>query len=187
MCDNQLEEFSQIIFEGGDDDTTLTQLIRKNGEDGMKWLRNRGYITAAEASACLNKENESRARGMTSKGVAAIYETFTSALLRNAPYDFEQMFETLPAHVQAGILQAITRDFSMLDDKKLIPDIREAVEVYYILIIFTLLLHICHLFAKLQDISQTFLLMRLAAQPLTSRTASASLPFSSLIPSTQKG
>ena len=134
MCDNRLEEFSQIIFEGGDEDSTLTQLIRENGEDGVKWLRNKGYITAAEASACLTKEDVIGTRGMTSKGVAAIYETFTSALLRNAPYDFERMFETLPARVQAGILQAITRDFSMPDDKKLMPDIREAVEVYYLLV-----------------------------------------------------
>lgn len=133
MCDNRLEEFSNIVFDGGDEDSTLTQLIRENGEDGVRWLRNKGYITSAEASACLNKDDGSGVRGMTSKGVAAIYETFTSALFRNAPNGFDRMFEALPARTQAGILQAVTRDFSMPDDKKLMPDIREAVEVYYIL------------------------------------------------------
>ena len=137
LCDKKLVTFSRIVFDTGDDDddtdNSLREFIRKNGVDALKWLCGNGYITSAEVNACL-KASDDGVKQITPKAIDALHQIFTSTLFRNTSNGFDLMFDALPVKAQAAIFETITRDFTMPDDKKLIPLIREAVEVCYTLL-----------------------------------------------------
>lgn len=137
LCDKKIDAFSRIVFDAGDgnddSDSSFRDFIRLNGNTALKWLCGHSYITSAEYNACI-KKIEDGTKQITTKAIDAIHQIFTSTLFRNMTNGFEVMFDSLPVKAQAAIFETITRDFSMPDGKKLIPLIREAVEVYYHLI-----------------------------------------------------
>ncbi len=134
LCDKKMTTFSRIIFDAGDgdddSDNSIRDFIRLNGNAALKWLCGHNYITSAEYNACI-KKSEDGTKQVTTKAIDAMHQIFTSTLFRNTTNGFDVMFDSLSVRAQAAIFETITRDFSMPDGKKLIPLIREAVEVYY--------------------------------------------------------
>lgn len=133
VCDKKMTTFSRIIFDAGDgnedSDSSIRDFIRLNGNAALKWLCGHDYITSAEYNACIKTSEDGKQ--VTTKAIDALHQIFTSTLFRNTTNGFDVMFDSLSVRAQAAIFETITRDFSMPDGKKLIPLIREAVEVYY--------------------------------------------------------
>lgn len=126
----RMAAFCSVLFRTDDDDTkTLSEIITATGADALAVLNRENFITPAEYSSCVDKLGR-----VNQNGRDAVRGILEAVLYNGAADNFGRMFDDtarVPAKVKTALVAVVYRDLKMPDDRKIVPEVQDAVTVLY--------------------------------------------------------
>lgn len=123
-----MRSFAKMLLQSVDDDTSFAGLVDKNGEDVLKWMNQRGYITPTQYRSAFDSKGNITAEAKNDlKGI--MYQS----IFKDGSTRLEEMFNLLPAKAQRAILATAFRDYDSPSKERMIEEIQNSIRAYYAL------------------------------------------------------
>jgi len=124
-----LANFSQILLiDNSENEVSLSELVGENGDRAIKYLASKGLINSTQIQSAYDKYGN-----ITPEAKKDLIDIASYMLFNGAGANLQRMFNLLPDKAQKAILQTIYRDFKSDPQDRILEDIRDGIEAYYIL------------------------------------------------------
>ena len=115
-----------LLTDDSEEGESLRSLIRRNGLNALKYLRDMGKIDDRQYATAINKDGN-----LSDEGVEDVEKFIKRSFFAGESREFEEMFDTLPAKAQSAVLAQIWRDSKTAEADKATPHVKEAVKAFY--------------------------------------------------------
>lgn len=115
-----------LLTDDSEEGESLRSLIRRNGLDALKYLRDMGKIDDRQYGTAITRDGS-----LSDEGLEDLEKFIKRTFFAGESKEFEEMFGTLPAKAQGAVLSQIWRDTRTAKRDRLTPHVKEAVRAFY--------------------------------------------------------
>lgn len=115
-----------LLTDDSEEGESLRSLIRRNGLDALKYLRDMGKIDDRQYGTAISRDGS-----LSDEGLEDLEKFIKRTFFAGESKEFEEMFNTLPAKAQGAVLSQIWRDTKTAERDRLTPHVKEAVRAFY--------------------------------------------------------
>ncbi len=120
--------YARMLLETTDDEMSFSELVDRNGTRVLKWMQEKGYITATQYRSAFDSKGNLTAEAKNDlKGI--MYQS----IFQNGNTHLEEMFNKLPAKAQKAILATAYRDHDSPAAERMIEEIQKSIMAYHAL------------------------------------------------------
>jgi N12 class adenine-specific DNA methylase len=123
---NKVGRFANILLGSNDEDESINDLMAANGNKAITWLSNQGAISPTQVQSAFDTKGN-----LTPEAKMDLQNILKQSLFQGGVSDLPTMFNTMPAKAQKAILSTFMRDFDSAEDDRILPEIQNAIEVWY--------------------------------------------------------
>ena len=125
---NDMRSFANLLLQSTDDDTSFAGLVDRNGDEVLKWMNQRGYITPTQYKSAFDSKGNITAEAKNDlRGI--IYQS----IFKDGSTRLEEMFNLMPAKAQKAILATAYRDYDSPGAERMVEEIQNSIRAYYAL------------------------------------------------------
>ena len=123
---NKLTRFMDTLLDSENPMDSIKDLIRKNGVNALKFMRDMGIINETQYNSAFNAKDT-----LSSQARSDLEGVIRHAMFDGGPTGIEEMFDLMPDAAQKGILETIARDFNGDEQSRIKPVIQESILAYH--------------------------------------------------------
>ncbi|MBD5205852.1 MAG: hypothetical protein HDS84_05700, partial [Bacteroidales bacterium] len=128
-ANKRMGEFFRRLFEGTDEDMSLTECIRENGYSLLGWMAETGVITDTQYKSALTNLNNNSV-GLTEDSVADIRKIVELSFFEGAPAGLKDAWRMEPDKAQRAVLATSYRDYDSEPDMRIRDEVHHGVEAF---------------------------------------------------------
>ncbi|MBR6283193.1 MAG: hypothetical protein IKR25_02720, partial [Muribaculaceae bacterium] len=123
---NDMETFARMLLDSAaEDDMTISELIRKNGLDTLKWLNRKGYITTTQYQSAFDSRGN-----LTDDARQDLNAMLAQAIFKDGGTLLPEQFRRLPVKAQRALLATMWRDTTTPSSHKVTPTVQQAIAAF---------------------------------------------------------
>lgn len=123
---NKVGRFANVLLGSSDEDESINDLMAANGNKAITWLSNQGAISPTQVQSAFDTKGN-----LTPEAKMDLQNILKQSLFQGGVSDLPTMFNAMPAKAQKAILSTFMRDFDSAEDDRILPEIQNAIEVWY--------------------------------------------------------
>lgn len=120
-----VRSFANILMRSDDPDASITELIRSNGAETLRWLHQGSYISDTQLTSAFNGRGD-----LTEDAVSDLRDILFGSVFSNAPTGLRQAFSSLPAKAQKAILATAYRDLQSDAGQKVVAEVQASIMAF---------------------------------------------------------
>lgn len=128
-ANKRMGEFFRRLFEGTDEDMSLTECIRENGYSLLGWMADMGVITNTQYKSALTNLNN-KSVDLTEDSVSDIRKIVELSFFEGAPAGLKDAWRIVPDKAQRAILATSYRDYDSEPDMRIRDELHHGVEAF---------------------------------------------------------
>lgn len=125
---NDMRSFANLLLQSTDDDTSFAGLVDRNGDEVLKWMNQRGYITPTQYKSAFDSKGN-----ITAEAKNDLRGIMYQSIFKDGSTRLEEMFNLMPAKAQKGILATAYRDYDSPGAERMVEEIQNSIRAYYAL------------------------------------------------------
>ncbi len=125
---NDMRSFANLLLQSTDDDTSFAGLVDRNGDEVLKWMNQRGYITPTQYKSAFDSKGN-----ITAEAKNDLRGIMYQSIFKDGSTRLEEMFNLMPAKAQKAILATAYRDYDSPGAERMIEEIQNSIRAYYAL------------------------------------------------------
>ncbi|MBD5194268.1 MAG: hypothetical protein HDS87_00850, partial [Bacteroidales bacterium] len=128
-ANKRMGEFFRRLFEGTEEDMSLTECIRENGYSLLGWMAETGVITNTQYKSALTNLNN-KSVDLTEDSVADIRKIVELSFFEGAPAGLKDAWRMVPDKAQRAVLATSYRDYDSEPDMRIRDELHHGVEAF---------------------------------------------------------
>ena len=128
-ANKRMGEFFRRLFEGTEEDMSLTECIRENGYSLLGWMAETGVITNTQYKSALTNLNN-KSVDLTEDSVADIRKIVELSFFEGAPAGLKDAWRMVPDKAQRAVLATSYRDYDSEPDMRIRDEVHHGVEAF---------------------------------------------------------
>lgn len=117
---------NRLLKSSGDEEMSFAELLDRNGVDVLKWMSQKGIITATQYGSAFDSRGN-----LSAEAKNDLRNILYQSIFKDGSTLLEEMFNTtLPAKAQKAILATAYRDYDSPDDAKMQPEIQSSIAAF---------------------------------------------------------
>ena len=125
---NDMRSFANLLLQSTDDDTSFAGLVDRNGDEVLKWMNQRGYITPTQYKSAFDSKGN-----ITAEAKNDLRGIMYQSIFKDGSTRLEEMFNLMPAKAQKAILATAYRDYDSPGAERMVEEIQNSIRAYYAL------------------------------------------------------
>lgn len=125
---NDMRSFANLLLQSTDDDTSFAGLVDRNGDEVLKWMNQRGYITPTQYKSAFDSKGN-----ITAEAKNDLRGIMYQSIFKDGSTRLEEMFNLMPAKAQKAILATAYRDYDSPGAERMVEEIQNSIRAYYTL------------------------------------------------------
>lgn len=125
---NDMRSFANLLLQSTDDDTSFAGLVDRNGDEVLKWMNQRGYITPTQYKSAFDSKGN-----ITAEAKNDLRGIMYQSIFKDGSTRLEEMFNLMPAKAQKAILATAYRDYDSSGAERMVEEIQNSIRAYYAL------------------------------------------------------
>ncbi len=120
--------FSSMLYDGGTEETTMSDLLDVNGKRALDYLHQKGIINNTQYQSAFDERGN-----ITPEAKRDLQDVSSFVLFDGANDNIKQMFAAIPDKAKRAVLQVLHRDAEVPAKDSIIRDLQKAIEAFYLL------------------------------------------------------
>ncbi len=120
--------FSSMLYDGGTEETTMSDLLDVNGKRSLDYLHQKRLINNTQYQSAFDERGN-----ITPEAKRDLQDVSSFVLFDGANDNIKQMFAAIPDKAKRAVLQVLHRDAEVPAKDSIIRDLQEAIEAFYLL------------------------------------------------------
>ena len=129
VANGRMGEFFRRLFDGTDEEMSLTEVIRENGYELLQWMAETGIINDTQYKSALSNSNNTTI-DLTEDSVADLRKIVELSFFEGAPEGLREAWRSVPDKAQRAILATGYRDYDSEQGMSIRKELHHAVEAY---------------------------------------------------------
>lgn len=125
---NDMRSFANLLLQSTDNDTSFAGLVDRNGDEVLKWMNQRGYITPTQYKSAFDSKGN-----ITAEAKNDLRGIMYQSIFKDGSTRLEEMFNLMPAKAQKAILATAYRDYDSPGAERMVEEIQNSIRAYYAL------------------------------------------------------
>lgn len=121
----EMRTFAKLLLKSADDETSFAGLVDRNGEEVLRWMNQRGYITPTQYSSAFDSKG-----ALTAEAKNDLKSIMYQSIFQGGNTRLEEMFNAMPAKAQKAILATAFRDYDSPQSERMVEEIQNSIMAY---------------------------------------------------------